>query len=459
MKKQEVILEISVKGMEKGTQSTFRNSIYTKDIDPKVFENTMTAFTFFENVDGWAYAADIKDFQKIELAAIENQFRKKVRDLVQSKLDSKDPGDATPWQLTSKQTAEISKELVPLEIATEIMALNVLLPHQQRMVFKQHFDALGWKSLDSVYGNVALGLNEKQKSDVEKIIGDIEEARKKARQSSLKNRKEIDRRLWEMVIAELTEDQQKRFAIFRTAFLDRLRKRISYLNEKYKVDGINIQVHSARRMKDGVHAGEVCWLQGSLEEGGVLNDIELYSHSLQDLELDKLPVVGNQSYLLGMNLGAKEKDAINSIRIEFLSEVARFMKAGYLNATKRGATAKKVVEVALSAQTTKAFRESSSKCYEVLNKTQRKVLLENRLGFELFRKGITVFQSKIFCKQLNLDDAQRNKILELIEKANVRLAEVEALEKKTLKDLDVQVESEIEKAVTQEQLEFLNEIR
>lgn len=81
------------------------------------------------------------------------------------------------------------------------------------------------------------------------------------------------------------------------------------------------------------------------------------------------------------------------------------------------------------------------------------------MGFELSRKGAHVFESKVFCEQLNIDEIQQSKIRELIEVADGRLADLESLEKKKLEDLDVRIESEISKTVTEEQLEILDEIR
>ncbi len=459
LKRQYVHLEINVKGLEEGAQSTFRNLIDTREIGPYVVRDFRTAFTFFEHPKNWEHEAGIQDFQKIELAAIQDQFRKKVRDLVQSKLNSKKSDDPNRWKFTKDEAAEISKELVPLELATEMLALDALLPHQQRSILKTHFSALGWKSLDSVYGSVALGLSEDQTDEIEKIVRDIETDRKKTRQSSFENKREIEKRLWEMIVAELTDEQQRRLAKFRTSFLKRVRNRNSVLEETYKVDGIDIQVISAKRTENGVVVSEPCRMFGSfVGKSGTLRDVVLYDHSIKGVGLDKLPVVGNQRYLLGIDFGAKEKEAIDSIRKEFLSEMAKFIKAEF-GRIEKGDLAQKIIAVAISSQVAKAFKKSSSKCYEVLDETQRQILLENRMGFELSRKGAHVFESKVFCEQLNIDEIQQSKIRELIEVADGRLADLESLEKKKLEDLDVRIESEISKTVTEEQLEILDEIR
>jgi len=65
----------------------------------------------------------------------------------------------------------------------------------------------------------------------------------------------------------------------------------------------------------------------------------------------------------------------------------------------------------------------------------------------------------VFCNQLNIDDAQRSKIQELIKQANGRIASVESLAKKKLKDLDARAERKISNAVTQDQRKILDEIR
>ena len=226
-----------------------------------------------------------------------------------------------------------------------MLALDALLPHQQRSILKTHFSALGWKSLDSVYGSVALGLSEDQTDEIEKIVRDIETDRKKTRQSSFENKREIEKRLWEMIVAELTDEQQRRLAKFRTSFLKRVRNRNSVLEETYKVDGIDIQVISAKRTENGVVVSEPCRMFGSfVGKSGTLRDVVLYDHSIKGVGLDKLPVVGNQRYLLGIDFGAKEKEAIDSIRKEFLSEMAKFIKAEF-GRIEKGDLAQKIIAV------------------------------------------------------------------------------------------------------------------
>jgi hypothetical protein len=469
--RQEVVLNIKVHGLEESAQSHFRIPIYEKEIDQSVFKNTIIAFPFFENPDPWEYSADIVGYQKEQFTAIKEQFDKQVKDIIQSQLFSNEvelaAGDASPWEFTVEQIDEIAKQLVPLELATEILALDVLVPHQQRVILKDHFSALGWKSLDSVYGSVVLGLSDKQKDEIGTIISETEAARNETLHSLLQSKNEIQRRLWEVVLDELTEDQQERLTNFKESFANRLRNRTSQPPlERYKIDGVDMHVYSMKEIEEEVVVAEPCKLSCSVDGfKKTFRNVDLYDHSLQGVGLHILPVVDNQRYLLGVDLSAEEDDLINSLRDEFLGDIAKLIKTDFKSSDNNDLlvpadnVSKQLFEFTVSAQIKKSFRRFSGECYKVLDETQKKVLLENQLGFELFRKGISVFESSVFCDQLNIDDAQRSRIKELIEQALDRTAIVETSAKKKLAELDARVELEISKTVTQDQRVILDEIR
>ncbi|MEZ6097190.1 MAG: hypothetical protein R3C03_23705 [Pirellulaceae bacterium] len=468
-KKQEIVLNIAVDGQD-GEESQFRNVIYEKEIDPKKLNNAVTAFTFFENPKAWAHLADIEDFQIVQMDAINKQFREKVKKIVKSQLDKRRvlPGNELPrWKLDEHQIAEVARELEPLEIQTELLALDVLLPHQQQLILKEHFSTTGWNSLDSVYGRVVLGLdNEQAKRLAEEVEKEKREREKVDRELSLR-KKTISNALWEAVLLELSESQRDRLKRFKSDFSARLKMRTNIPSrERYSVNGVIIDVYSLKEQEEGLVVAEPCQLSCSIEGAeNAFRNVSLFDHSLAGIGKDLLPLVANHRYLLGIELSAEKTDKIDELREEFLELVSEFAKEDLEKKINDGlrisptTISDQALGFAVGLQIKKTFNRLAGECYAVLDDSQQKLLLENRLGFELYRKGILVFLSEAFCNEIGLDGDQRTKIRSIIERSEDEFALITSTADRKIAELQQGLENEILNGLSRDQRKILNDIR
>lgn len=456
MVKQTAILEVILEG---GTKASFSHVIYEKRIDPSVFENTKTVYSFFENFEIWDSFVVLGNEQKKELDDIRAKFEEQLREIVQSQVaqvNDKDGGDLVPRDLSSEQISAIASRLIPLEASSEELAMRVLLPHQQRVVFKEHFDTLGWKVVNSVYGTALLGLNEKQIDKIASIVAEFEARNDEATTRLKKEKTEIALRLWETVAAELTVDQKERLAIFREAFVKRLQSRTkqNHIEEEYDIEGVDMRVVSYKRMNGEIFVDEKCTLSCSVNKfQESVENLNLFEHTLGGFGVNELPVVGNQRYVLGITLTAEETESIHAARDEFLIEIARHIKSE----SKKGKP--NSLFVGSLAAHAKKFSETSSKCFAILDKQQQQILLENRIGNEILRRGIHVFKSSVFCKEMNIDEGQKTRIENLIRLADEKIASNEREIKENRTEVLLATEKTITQVLTPEQRKILEETR
>ncbi|MBX3417712.1 MAG: hypothetical protein KF851_08925 [Pirellulaceae bacterium] len=472
----QVYLEIVVPGRE--SQEDFRMNAplyeYRQEHTfryPPDGRNLPTIWPFFEAFPSWSYETEISAGQKDQLMALKEQFNKDLRELVKGHLSFV---DGQPQELSPVQIAEIVNKLAPLELAAEITALNCLLPNQQRILLKGHFENHGWEALSNVLGRIALGLSEDEYPHIERVATNLRKTKWELSDEARIRNQELIMKLWADIQSELSEEQFERLNDVKESFLKRLRASTP-TPELLNREGVDFFFQSQKVRESDNSFTEICemycarrHMEALPQHRGFLS-IYLFAHSFAGFGLDKLPLVENRRYLVGVKLSNEERESLDALRDEFIEEVLNdrgsFVFDQFSIALTTLGINSHILELADSTEQflfqtriDKKFKELSTKAYEVLSNEQREICLANRLGNELIHYDFRAFKSPIFCQQFDIDEKQRSRILELIQEAENSIEEIKQSRKTKIAQLDAAAENDILQLVSPDQRQLLNDI-
>lgn len=472
----QVYLEIVVPGRE--SQEDFRMNAplyeYRQEHTfryPPDGRNLPTIWPFFETFPSWSYETEISDGQKDQLMALKEQFNKDLRELVKGHLSFV---DGQLQELSPEQIAEIVDKLAPLELAAEITALNCLLPHQQRILLKGHFENHGWEALSNVLGRIALGLSEDEYTHIERVATNLRKTKWDLSDEARNRNQELIKKLWADIQSELGEEQFERINGVKDSFLQRLRASTPK-DENHSRNGFDLYFYSSRKMEDDTLISElsemICVRKQSLKHPHRRDymQAELFNHSFSGFGLDLVPLFDNRRYLLDVELAKEQLTSFLAFREEFIKEIVDGLHSEvfdqFSNAMNTIGINPLVIELAETAEDVlfrakidKKFKELSAKGYKLLTDEQREIVLQNRIGNELFRQNFRAFKSPIFCQQFDIDEKQRSRILELIQEAENSIEEIKQSHKTKIAQLEAAAENDILQLVSPDQRQLLNDI-